>query len=38
MNTPISRLKDSLAQIADPRSKQGISHPGGLERGAIALL
>jgi hypothetical protein len=27
MNSPISRLKDSLRPIPDPRSKQGISHP-----------
>jgi len=35
MNSPISRLKNSLAQIADPRSKQGISHPFA---GILALV
>jgi len=35
MNSPISRLKNSLAQIADPRSKQGISHPFA---GVLALV
>jgi len=35
MNSPISRLKDSLCHISDPRSKQGISHPFA---GILALV
>ena len=27
MNSSLSRLKDSLCSIPDPRSKQGFSHP-----------